>query len=136
MTMNLRGKLAIAGAVAAAATVLTIPPSSAAASGGSFNWSATITTGIKSRTWTTDKAGSITISAYFPCWNPEVSTYEVTLIREKFGSDQRYKTVKYPCNTTHQYTWTGSLPADQYHFNLTKATDGIKVSGHGSVTYP
>lgn len=118
------------GVIAATTMVMTMTPAVAA---GSFTWDATIKTGIKSRTWTTKNKGDITITANFPCWKND-ATYKIVLIREKFGSDERYTSVTYSCGSTQQYTWENK-PADEYHFNLTKASDGKKVSGSGKVFY-
>lgn len=120
----------------AAATVIAVTGTAAPASAatGSFPWDATVTVGIDSRNWT-QIAGNTTIVSKFPCWNDQVDYYYMELYLNKTLGDKSYGRVKYYCGSNQTYTWK-NLPKGTYHFYMSKATDGIKVKGSGTVTYP
>ncbi|MGO4255141.1 hypothetical protein [Marmoricola sp. RAF53] len=116
-------------AIALVAVLATAAPAFAS---GSFTWTATFKGGLDSRTWT-QAGGSTTITAKISC-DPNTNGYYVELYKNQL-IDKSYGRVRYSCGSGQRYTWTG-LPSGTYHFHLSKANDGVAITGSGSVTYP
>jgi hypothetical protein len=128
--MNARRLLTVP-AVAFVMVMAVASPSFAAT--GSFPWTASFKVGLDSRAWT-QKAGNTTITAKMSCNDPMNDTYYIELYRNE-TIDDSYGRTKYTCGSNQTYTWT-SLPSGTYHFHLSKANDGVTISGNGTVTYP
>ncbi|WP_248580053.1 hypothetical protein [Nocardioides sp. InS609-2] len=117
---------------AVAIPALAVP---AFAATGSFPWNVTMTHQVDSRNWT-QTSGSTVINSKLACWNPSISTYRIELFKNRTFGDDSKGAVNFKCgSTTQQYTWT-NLTSGNYHFTISKATDGIQVSGSGTVVYP
>lgn len=129
--MNIRKLVAVP--LVAGTLAMTAAPAFAATQYGSFPWKATIKVGLDSRKWD-QIAGSTTITAKFPCWNDQVDHYSIEIYRNELIDDS-YGKKSFACDTTVTKTWTG-LKSGTYHFHISKTTDGISISGTGTVKYP
>ena len=110
---------------AAILALVIIPPSFAA---GSFTYRVKFKCCKDSRSWT-QGSGSTTISC-----DHKVPTYRIELYRNQ-TFDKSYGRATYRCGEQLRYT-RKKLPSGTYHFHISKADDGVTVSGSGSVRYP
>jgi hypothetical protein len=94
-----------------------------------------MTHAVNSRTWT-QTSGTTSIKSYLGCWgNPQVTTYTIELYKNSTLWDKSYGVKTFSCSVTQTRSWTG-LPSGDFHFTISKATDGKTATGDGTVTYP
>jgi hypothetical protein len=128
----MKRQLAVASVVAAALVC-----AATALASGSFTWTASFNTTLRSRDYSTPNTGSHHISSFMNCHNDQNSrSYQIEVSRNRTAlPDVGYGQHTYGCGVTDASSWSIG-DTGTFHFTLSKIFDGITWDGNGTTSYP